>query len=149
MQKRQPTNAAARNRRHAIREAAVLYGLVALGTAIGGTLRALTGLVVAGSGFPWATLFVNVFGSFVIGFYATLTEPDGRVFAGTRQRHFVMTGLGGGFTTFSIFSLEALRFVRAGQPGGAVLIVAVSVAAWLAAVWLGHRLAERLNRLGA
>ena len=138
----------ARHRRHAARETAVLYALVALGTAIGGTLRAAVSLALAGAAFPWATLFVNVAGSLAIGFYATLTEPDGRVFAGPRQRHFVMTGLCGGFTTFSIFSLEALRFVAAGAPGGAALLVTVSVAAWLAAVWLGHLLAARLNRPG-
>lgn len=149
MQKRPPDTAReARHRRHAAREGVVLYALVALGTAIGGTLRAVASLAMVGAAFPWATLFVNVAGSFAIGFYATLTEPDGRVFAGPRQRHFVMTGLCGGFTTFSIFSLEALRFVQSGAPGAAALTVTVSVVAWLAAVWLGHRLAARLNRLG-
>ena len=148
MQKRQPPQTPSRHRQAARRETAILYAAVALGTAMGGTLRALASLAAAGTAFPWATLFVNVAGSFVIGFYATLTEPDGRVFAGPRQRHFVMTGFCGGFTTFSIFSLEAFRFARAGAPGTAALVVAVSVVAWLAAVWLGHRLAVRLNRLG-
>lgn len=152
MQKRQPAKSRAtppaRHRRIAHGDTVVLYGVVALGSALGGTLRALASLALAGTALPWATLLVNVAGSFAIGFYATLTGPDGRVFAGPRQRHFVMTGVCGGFTTFSIFSLEALRFVEAGVPGAAGLLVAVSVTAWLAAVWLGHRLAVRLNRPG-
>lgn len=148
MQKRQPGRPPARHRARAARETAVLYALVALGTAIGGTLRAACALAAAGAALPWVTLFVNVAGSLAIGFYATLTGPDGRVLAGPRQRHFVMTGLCGGFTTFSIFSLEALRLLQAGSPGAAALLVAVSAAAWLAAVWLGDRLAMRLNNRG-
>lgn len=131
----------------ATREAATLYALVALGTAIGGTLRAAVSLAAPmGAGLPWATLGVNVLGSFAVGLYATLTGPDGRLLASPRQRHFVMTGLCGGFTTFSVFSLETLRFLQSGQPAKTALTVAVIVAAWLGAVWLGHLLAQRLNR---
>jgi CrcB protein len=132
------------------RDAVMLYALVALGTVIGGVLRALVSVWafnLPGAGWPWATLFANVVGSFLIGFYATLTEPGGRLFAGTRQRQFVMSGLCGGFTTFSIFSLETLRLAQAAQWHGAGLNVGVSVVAWLAAVWAGHVLAARVNRL--
>jgi CrcB protein len=101
-----------------------------------------------GPGFPWGTLFVNVAGSFPIGFYADLTGPDGRVFAGTRQRQFVVTGGCGGFTTFSVFSLETIRLIQSGNMTYAALNIGVSVVAWLAAVWLGHLLTTRLNRLG-
>lgn len=135
----------------ALRDAAILYGIVALGTVIGGLVRALASLgavAIAGPGFPWGTLFVNVAGSFIIGFYATLTGPDGRVFTSTRQRHFVMTGFCGGFTTFSVFSLETLRLVHAGEIPAAALNTGVSVLAWLGAVWLGHALASWFNRLG-
>jgi CrcB protein len=93
------------------------------------------------------TLFVNVLGSFTIGFYATLAGPDGRVFAGSRSRQFVMTGICGGFTTFSMFSLETFDLLRDGRPLAAGLNVGISVTAWLAAVWLGHMAASRLNRL--
>ena len=137
--------------KRAAREAAVLYGLVALGAVIGGVLRALASMgaiAFFGAGFPWGTLIVNVAGSFLIGFYADMTGPDGRVFAGTRQRQFVMTGICGGFTTFSVFSLETIRLIQSGGATYAVLNIGVSVAAWLAAVWLGHLLAARLNRLG-
>ena len=89
---------------------------------------------------------MNVVGSFVIGFYATLSGPDGRLFAGTLQRQFVMTGICGGFTTFSIFSLEVLRLAQAGALGMAGLYTGASAAVWLAAVWLGHALATAINR---
>lgn len=133
------------------REMALLYIAVTAGSVIGSVLRALASfaaLAWAGPAFPWGTLFVNVVGSFVIGFYATITGPDGRIFAGTYQRQFVMTGLCGGFTTFSIFSLETFQTLHAGRFAAAGLYIGVSVTTWLASVWLGHALASRLNRLG-
>jgi CrcB protein len=135
----------------AARAALPLYGAVALGSALGGVLRALSSIgavALFGPGLPWGTLFVNVVGSFVIGFFATLAEPDGRLFVGSRTRHFVMTGICGGFTTFSVFSLETLRLMQDHQMGLAAANIGVSVVTWLGAVWLGHALAMRLNRLG-
>jgi CrcB protein len=135
---------------HGLRQTAALYACVAAGSVIGGVLRAAAGLAalaLLGPGFPWGTLFANLTGSFAIGFYATLSEPDGRLFASSRQRQFVMTGICGGYTTFSVFSLETLRLLQAGDAPSAGLNVGVSVVAWLAAVWLGHALAARLNRL--
>lgn len=133
------------------REAASLYLAVSLGAVIGSVLRALVSLgsmAMFGPGFPWGTLIVNIAGSFAIGFYATLTGPGGRLFSGSHQRQFVMTGICGGFTTFSAFSLETLRLVQGGNWQAAGLNVIVSVVAWLAAVWLGYALASRFNRLG-
>jgi CrcB protein len=92
-------------------------------------------------------LFVNITGSLVIGFYAALTGPDGRLFVGARQRQFVMTGICGGYTTFSAFSLETFRLLEAGNLPVAGLNVSISVVTWLLAVWLGHSLATQLNRL--
>jgi CrcB protein len=135
----------------AARENALLYLSVCVGSIIGSVLRGLSSVLALawfGSDFPWGTLFVNVVGSFVIGFYAALAGPDGRMLAGTRQRQFVMTGICGGFTTFSAFSLETFRSAQAGDWLAAGLNVGVSIVAWLAAVWLGHTFASRLNRLG-
>ena len=101
-----------------------------------------------GMGFPWGTLAVNVAGSFLIGFYAAATGPDGRLYAGPVRRQFVMTGICGGFTTFSVFSLETLLLVQGGDLPRAALNVVLSVVSWLAAVACGHALATRLNRLG-
>lgn len=127
-----------------------LYAAVGIGSGIGAVARYLCslGLVTAfGHGFPWGTLAVNVVGSFVIGLYATLTEPDGRLFARPATRQFVLAGFCGGFTTFSIFSLETLQLIEAGRAALATVNVAASVVLWLAAVWAGFRLAQRLNRL--
>lgn len=137
------------SRRRAAGDAAAVYAAVALGSAIGGVLRALAAVAVhapMAPGFPWGTLFVNVTGSFVIGFYATLAGPDGPLSAGPKQRQFVMTGICGGYTTFSVFSLETFRFLQAGDLPAAGLNTGVSVVGWLAAVWLGHRVATGLNR---
>jgi CrcB protein len=127
---------------------AILYGYIAAGSVIGGVARYLASLIIQlGPGFPWATLFVNVTGSFIIGFYSTLSGPDGRLFASARQRQFVMTGFCGGYTTFSTFSLETFRLLESGMTRTAFLNIAVSVVTWLLAVWLGYALASRLNRL--
>src|SRR5213080_629303 len=126
---------------------AILYGYVAAGSVLGGVSRYLLSLLIqAVPGFPWATLLVNVTGSFMIGFYGTLSGPDGRLFASARQRQFVMTGFCGGFTTFSAFSLETFKLIQSGQAWIALINTVVSVVGWLVAVWLGHTLATRFNR---
>jgi fluoride exporter len=128
----------------------LLYLWIAAGSALGGVARYFcTGVAsrLLGETFPWGTLFVNVTGSFIIGFFATLTGPDGRIFAGTTTRQFVMTGILGGFTTFSSFSLQSLNLANDGewlQAGGNVV---GSVVLCLVAVWLGHMLALSLNAM--
>jgi CrcB protein len=128
---------------------AVLYGYVAAGSVLGGLARYLLSLLIThgGSSFPWATLFVNVTGSFIIGFYNTLSGPDGRWFISAQQRQFVMTGFCGGYTTFSTFSLETVRLFGSGMRQAALVNIALSLVTWFVAVWLGHMLASRLNRL--
>ncbi len=129
---------------------AKLYLAVGLGSGLGAALRYLfsVGLVTAfGSGFPWGTLIVNILGSFLIGFYATLTEPGGRMFPDPIVRQFVLAGFCGGFTTFSMFSLETVLFVESGRPLLAAAYVAISLVLWLIAVWAGHALAQHSNRL--
>jgi len=103
---------------------------VALGGAIGATLRYMTALVVI---FPYGTMLVNVIGSFLIGLaYVHLTQRglDRAMLLG-------VTGVLGGFTTFSAFSLDAFKLFDDGQWGMAGAYVLGTVALSLAAVFLG------------
>jgi CrcB protein len=125
------------------------YALVALGSAIGGTLRYwLSGIMAesVGATFPWGTLVVNVTGSFAIGLFATLAGPDGRLLVPAEGRTFFMVGICGGYTTFSSFSLQTLALVQDGEWLPAGLNVVGSVVLCLVAVWLGHAGAVALNR---
>jgi fluoride exporter len=129
---------------------ALLYLWIAIGSALGGVARYWCSGVAArlfGETFPWGTIFVNVTGSFVIGLFATLTGPDGRIFASSTSRQFVMLGLIGGYTTFSSFSLQTLNLANDAewlQAGGNVV---ASVVLCLLAVWLGHVLALSINAM--
>jgi CrcB protein len=125
------------------------YLWIAIGGALGSVGRYWFSGVVArhfGETFPWGTLLVNVSGSLVIGFFATLTGPDGRwlVPAWFRQQFF-MLGLCGGYTTFSSFSLQTLNLAEDGEWLYAGVNVVLSVVSCLAAVWLGHLLAATFN----
>ena len=126
----------------------MLYAWVSAGSILGGLARYFVSLLLdTGAAFPAATLFINATGSLIIGFYATLTGPDGRVLARPEHRQFVMTGFCGGYTTFSAFSLETFRLFHGGMKGTALGYVAASIVCWLASVWLGHMMASRYNRL--
>ena len=127
----------------------ITYLWIALGGALGSMARYGCSSLVArmvGETFPWGTLVINVVGSLVIGFFATLTGPDGRLLVAPDARQFVMVGICGGYTTFSSFSLQTLNLVRDGDMVGAGANVAASVAACLVAVWLGSVGAAALNQ---
>jgi CrcB protein len=104
---------------------------VALGGAIGSSLRFLT---VASFGTPLAVLAVNVVGSFAMGLAFVLLSA--------RLSPLLMAGVLGGFTTFSAFSLDALKLWEAGQVAQAAFYVMGSVVLSLAAVALGAALAR-------
>jgi len=125
-----------------------LYFAIAAGGALGAASRHLVSagmLALAGPGFPWGVLTVNAAGAFLIGLYAALAGPGGRFSAGPVQRVFVMGGFCGGFTTFSIFSLEALELLQDGAPALAAILIALSALLWLAAVWAGAWTGGRVN----
>ena len=105
---------------------------VALGGAIGSVLRFLT---VASIGAPVATLIVNALGSFAMGVLFVMLP--------IRLAPLFMTGVLGGFTTFSAFSLDALRLYQNGQTAQAALYIAASVLLSLIAVAAGAALAQR------
>ena len=125
------------------------YFWVALGGAIGSVARLWVGVRVAlltGLAFPWGTILINILGSLVIGFVATLTGPNGRVVVPREAQAFVMVGLCGGFTTFSAFSLQTLELARDGRLLYAGANIVLSVVLCLAAVALGHWLATLFGR---
>lgn len=127
-----------------------VYFWIAVGSALGGVARYWCSGVAArliGETFPWGTLIVNVVGSFIIGFFATLSGPDGRLFIGSTARQFVMLGLCGGYTTFSSFSLQTLNLVQDGEWLYAGANITFSVVLCLLAVWAGHVLAVGLNTM--
>ena len=123
------------------------YIFVMLGGALGSGVRFwMSGFIAqrAGEVFPLGTLFVNVSGSFVVGFIAAFTGPEGPVLASPRFRQFFLIGVCGGYTTFSSFSLQTLDFARDGDWLKALLNTVLSFGCCLAAVWLGRVLALML-----
>lgn len=130
---------------------AMIIIYVALGGAIGASLRYLTvraALRLLGPGFPWGTVVVNVLGSLIMGLVAVALMER---FPGAWGRYapFAMTGVLGGFTTFSAFSLDALSMWEKGRAVSAALYVGGSVAASIAALALGLVLGRALFSGGA
>lgn len=108
--------------------------LVGLGAAVGANLRYLIGQAVAarwGSGFPYGTLIINLAGSFGIGLFFAFIEP--RVAGSSSWRLLLVTGLLGGFTTFSAFSYEAFGLIQQGRMLAALLYCVLSVVGGLLA----------------
>lgn len=112
--------------------------LVALGGATGSMLRYLTSVLALewlGAAFPWGTLAVNAVGSFAIGAMAGADVEGG-------ARLLLVTGMLGGFTTFSAFSLDAAKLWEAGQSATAAGYVIGSVVFALAALFAGMAFAR-------
>jgi len=116
--------------------------LVALGGAIGAALRFLSGVAMlrltGPQDFPLAIITVNVLGSFLMGVFVVAAAHKGL----THLSPFVMTGILGGFTTFSAFSLETITLMERGDYGAAGLYVAVSVILSVGALMLGLLMAR-------
>ncbi|MEN3157352.1 CrcB family protein [Alkalimonas sp. NCh-2] len=121
-----------------------IYLLVGLGSGLGASLRLLLSVWLHQPDvlWPWATFLVNLFGSVFIGFYATMAGASGRWQVSEAQKQFVLAGFCGGFTTFSLFSLDWLQLMLAGAVGWASGYVLISLCSWLLAVWLGYKLAQ-------
>ncbi|MBF6559590.1 MAG: fluoride efflux transporter CrcB [Candidatus Binataceae bacterium] len=126
------------------------YVWVAIGGALGSAARyGMSGVIanLTGGVFPYGTLFVNVTGGILIGFLATISGPDSRFIIPTAARIFMMTGICGGYTTFSTFSLETVNLMREGDWMRAAANVIGSVVLCLIAVMAGHAGALFLNRV--
>lgn len=116
---------------------------VMAGGAIGSGLRWSVGVAVlrvTGPGFPLAIMTVNVVGSFLMGVFVVMAAQKSL----THLSPFVMTGLLGGFTTFSAFSLETVTLIERGQMAQAALYVALSVGLSVGALFVGVLVARGL-----
>lgn len=126
-----------------------IYLLIAVGGALGSVARHwLSNFITVrmDSPFPWGTFWVNVSGCLAIGFFATISGPSWRNFSSNEGRLFFMTGICGGFTTFSAFSLQTLNLLRLGDWPRAAAYIVASVLVCLFSVWLGHLVATHFNQ---
>lgn len=118
--------------------------LVAAGGAAGSVSRGAIALLLqtARGPLPWATLGVNVLGSFVIGWLMgrlpAMNAPD----AAANWSAFLVTGFCGGFTTFSTFSWQTLDQFNCGHAATALVNIAANLLLCLLAVWLGYRISR-------
>lgn len=126
------------------------YFWVAIGGALGSVARFGIGGVVAekfGQTFPWGTLVVNVTGSFIIGLLGAVAAPEGKMDPQSRvfATQLLMTGVCGGYTTFSSFSLQTLNLIRDREWLYAGSNILFSVVLCMLAVWLGYMLGSIFN----
>lgn len=119
-----------------------------LGSGLGGCLRYLLDLLalnVVLAAFPVSTFLINVSGSLLIGYLAGVWASGDALSPRSCRWHFWITGLCGGYTTFSTFSWQVLDLIRAGQGTLAGAYAAGSIAFGMLAVWFGLSLAMRVN----
>jgi fluoride exporter len=120
------------------------YLMVLLGGATGSLTRYLVGIAImsrTGGRFPWGTVFINITGSFLIGFIMTLLTE--RLHPHPNWRLLLVVGFLGGYTTFSSFEWETFSLASAGARWLGLLNVAGSVVVGYLAVWLGAALASK------
>lgn len=123
-----------------------MYLYVAIGGALGAMGRYGLGVLImalAGSGFPYATLIVNIVGSFLMGVaiesFAVLWNPGGAM------QIFITTGFLGAFTTFSTFSLDFISLYQRGDIGAALFYLLCSVCLSIVGLWAGLYIIRFLN----
>jgi len=111
---------------------------IGIGGAIGSILRYLTSVIVTkfwANQFPLATLITNVLGCFIIGLFIGLLEKNN--LANSSLKWFLITGLCGGYTTFSAFGFENYSLFQSNNSSLAFIYIAMSVLVGIFAVWLG------------
>ena len=120
------------------------YLLVFVGGGLGATLRYLINVTCArtlGTGFPWGTFIINITGSTVMGLIAGYLALKGE--ASQPWRLFLMTGILGGYTTFSAYSLDAALLYERGELASAALYVVGSVVLSIAGLFAGLALVRQ------
>jgi fluoride exporter len=128
----------------------MVYLWVAIGGALGSMARyGFSGIVaqLTGGTFPYGTMFVNVTGGWLIGFLASISAPESQFFIPAPVRVLLMTGVCGGYTTFSTFSLESFNLLRDGESLAALANMLISVVLCVLAVWLGYASATAVGRV--
>jgi CrcB protein len=126
--------------------AVMSYLLVFVGGGLGATLRHLINLTCArclGTGFPWGTFIINISGSTVMGLVAGYLAFKGE--ASQPWRLFLMTGVLGGYTTFSAYSLDAALLYERGELASAAFYVIGSVVLSIAGLFAGLALVRQLT----
>jgi fluoride exporter len=116
---------------------------VALGSSLGATLRLLVSGAMGGLSVgpvPWAIFAVNLTGSFLVGAVFGWFGPAGTALHAQRGRLFLVAGVLGGFTTFSVFSLETVELLVGGRPGIAALHLTAALLLWVPAAGAGYTL---------
>jgi len=125
---------------------ATSYLLVFVGGGLGASLRHLVNLTCArglGTAFPWGTFIINISGSLVMGLIAGYLAFKGE--ASQPWRLFLMTGILGGYTTFSAFSLDAALLYQRGEIGSALFYVLGSVVLSIAGLFAGLALVRHFS----
>lgn len=110
--------------------------LIGLGGAVGSMLRYAGNLLISTKQFPYATLSVNIIGSFIIGIVFALSIRD-EAFS-NNWKLFLATGICGGFTTFSAFSLENMGLLQSGKYSMAFIYIALSILLGIGATFFGY-----------
>lgn len=111
--------------------------MVGLGGGIGSMLRHVVWMLFKSRSFPYATLSVNIAGSFLIGFLLAMGIRSS--FLSNDWKLFLATGICGGFTTFSAFSAENIIMLQSGKYTLAFLYIGLSIVAGIGAAWLGFK----------
>ena len=122
------------------------YFLVFFGGGLGAMLRHLVNLTCArclGTGFPWGTFIINISGSTVMGLIAGYLAFKGE--ASQPWRLFLMTGILGGYTTFSAYSLDAALLYERGELASAAFYVVGSVVLSIAGLFAGLALVRQFT----
>lgn len=112
--------------------------LVGLGGSIGSMARYAASLLIRSKSFPFATLSVNVIGSFIIGLVFALSIKEAAL--SNNWKLFLATGICGGFTTFSAFSVENMELLQNGKTGMALTYIMLSIVLGILATFLGYQL---------
>ena len=112
--------------------------LVGFGGGLGSILRYVSSLLITTKIFPYATLAVNITGSFIIGIVFALSIKDAAIT--NNWKLFLATGICGGFTTFSAFSLENMGLLQSSKYGLAFTYIGLSIVLGIGATFFGYLL---------